>query len=376
MKRMVGVDIGATEVRVAEVAGIDASGHAIVTRLGLSPIEEGAISAGRIHKPEQVALALQRALKAAGVPRRGFILGMGNPEVAMTQVELPTSVKKSEREAAIRMGGLEISPNVPLEDASVSTQNIKTEVIDGIPMVTLSVAAVLQAQVDLLRTVCKLAGCEPRAIDLSGAALLRALTRLTPGAAEVASVVDIGSSKVTVATRDGLYLRSLRTVPGGGIEVSRALMTVTGEGFEQTEARKFKMKVRSMQRETKLEPSYGFGEEVELSSAERSSKAADDALTSAVELLVESVAQSIEADSSSMGAPPQAIIICGGTARLKGIKEKIQQRLGVPVAVGKPWLRIERSKRNALYLINGEEDPVTVMNLAVAVGLALWKEPS
>lgn len=374
MKRMVGVDLGATAVRVAEVAGIDTQGFAIVTRAGFSPVKDGSIVGGKIIDPQQVALALQRALKAAGVSRRGFILGFSSSDTGVSRVSLPTSIKPSERENAIRMSGHVVSSNISLSDAIITTQPIGTEISDGFPVVTLAVGAASKADIDTLKAVCKLAGCEPRALDFSGAALLRALTRSTPDAQEVATVVDIGSSKVTIATRSGLHMVSLRTFTGGGLEISRSLMEVTNESFEDVERRKFQMRVPASYQNASGLVSY-LEEEPSLTAEERLIKASEKALSAAAESLIESIAQPIEGDSSLIGELPQGITLVGGTSRLRGVKDKLQQRIGIPVVVGKPWLRLERSQRNALFFQGGQEDPVAVMDLTVAVGLALWKEP-
>jgi Tfp pilus assembly PilM family ATPase len=152
-------------------------------------------------------------------------------------------------------------------------------------------------------------------------------------------------------------------------------MSVTEDDFEGAELRKAGLSLTAS-RSFEAGPSYGFADEVEHRPDVLARRAVEDALNSSVDVMVESIAQSIDADGSGQGGPTQGITLCGGTARLPGLKARIQQRTGVPVLIGKPWVRVERSRHNALHLPGGQEDPVKVMNLAVAVGLALWKEPT
>ena len=99
MSKLVGVDIGSTSVRAVEVAGVDVKGYALISRIGSSPLPQGAVVAGRVRSPKDVSVALVRALRAAGLPRHGFILGMTSPDLALTTMVFPATVRASEREA-------------------------------------------------------------------------------------------------------------------------------------------------------------------------------------------------------------------------------------------------------------------------------------
>lgn len=375
MKKLVGIDIGATEVRVAEVSGIDARGQAIVTKIGLSPIKEGAIVGGQVKNPSDVALALQRAIKAAGVSKRGFILGMASPNVSLEHIELPSTIKKNEREQAIRIGEYPISPLFSLDKASIATQSISTEVRSGVQISTFAVASSLDEELEMLKKVCKLANCQPKAIDLSGAAILRSSVRLNPDLQEVATIVDIGASKVTVTTRVGPYMRSVRTSLGGGHDLTRALAAAMNESPEEAERRKHSMALSQGFEEQNRVQNYGFEEE-QITEEEFRANLANKTLSNSAGSLVELIANLIESDAATIGAYTEGVALCGGGARLKGIKDKLHHRTGLKVAVVDPFLRIEHSKRNEAFFTGEKENPVIVMNLAVAVGLALWKEPS
>jgi type IV pilus assembly protein PilM len=369
MASMVGLDIGTTAVRVVEVAGVDASGFAVVTKIGIASLPEGAISGGRIKQPDQVAIAVVRALKEAGLSRYGLVVGTAHPDLAVAKMLIPASILREERLSAVRSLGRSIAPTFTLEESDLSSSLVSVEQsAEGIPTATVDIVAVLSTELEQIRTVCKLARLAPRAVDLTGAALLRSLTRANPAYGEIGTVVDLGASKVTIATRQGLHLRSLRTALGGGYDLTRAITAITGESFEDAEQKKYGMRlIAPTARATSSYVDDEFGA--------RDTSPIDDALSGAVDLLVDTVAQSIESDAANHGSYTQGVTLCGGTALLRGLKDRLQSRVGVPVAIGRPWAEIERSKRNAAYFRDGMTDPRVLLSIAPAVGLALWRDP-
>lgn len=373
--RLVGVDVGSTAVRAVEVAGVDSDGFAVISKIGISLLPDGAVVAGRIRSPKDVAIALTRALREAGVPRQGFILGLTSPDVAVTTMAFPVSVRQSERDGAIRALGRAVSPTFGMEESSLATYLIGASG-DANGMSTIGVAAALAEDVAMLRAACDTARCAPRAIDLSGAALLRALTRVNPLTGEIGSIVDIGATKITVATRQGMYLRSLRTTVGAGSDLTRAIAGVTHETFAEAEERKYAMRLSSGGVRTGG-ASAGYGAEDGLSVlSQEGTSIVDMTLSSAVDVLVDTIAQSVETDAGNFGSLTQGVSLCGGTALLRGVKDRLQLRLGVPVSIGRPWADIERSRKNARFFVEGRPDPRVLLSLAAATGLALWKEPA
>jgi type IV pilus assembly protein PilM len=368
MKKMVGVDIGTTEVRAVEVAGVDSNSLAIITRVGVSPTPEGAIVGGRIKNPQLLATAMVRALKRAGLPSYGFVLNFSSPDVAMTTMTLPAAIRRDERESAIRALGRPLSANLPLEDSVITSQLLSAaETAEGFEVHTVAVAAALRSELDVIQSMCKMARCTPRAIDFGGVALIRALTRSQSTSNEVATVVDIGASKTSVATRVGPHVRSLRVTAGGGSELTRSLLSSYGGDFETAERAKYGMKLPGNTRKiasTYADDEYRGDKDPALQS-----------LASASDVLVDTIAQSIELDAANHGTYTQGVFLTGGTALLRGFKERLQQRVGVPVVVGRPWADIERSKRNVEMFVDGRPDPRLLFRLSTAVGLALWKEP-
>lgn len=383
MKR-VGVDIGSSAVRVVQVTGTDSGGYATIGRFGIAQLGEGAVVAGKIRNPQAVSMSLIRALKAAGASKYGFVVGLSSPEVAVGHLTLPASIEASERNGAIRAQEIQISPTVPLSESALSTNLVSVETTgENLEVASLVAAAALQSEVDLLRQVCRLANCTPQAIDLAGAATMRVLVRDRLNSTHVSTVVDIGSTKTTIVTREGLHLRSIRTAPGGGSELTRAIAGAGEWSYAEGEVRKKAMHVgrrptpsgRPGIDDASGYVGYGFVEETQTPGADQQLQSnVEDAMNSAIDMLVDQVAQSIEMDASNYGSMTKGVTIVGGTALLRGLKDRLQQRIGVEVHVGRPWAHLDPSKRHAGHFNDGVEDPQLMMELTTATGLALWRK--
>lgn len=376
MAKQIGVDIGSTSVRVVEVRGLDSRGYAIVSRVGYAPMRENAIVGGRIRNAVAVSQALIRALKQAGAAPYGFIAGYSAPEAAVGRMMLPSALKGDERIKALRTMDRQVSASLRLDDSTVSLNEIRRfATADGVSMTAIVVAAAAREEVEQLRQVFKLAKCSPRALDLAGAANMRALVRTVPDGNEVHTVVDIGATKTSIATRQGPHLRSLRQIPSGGSSFTRAIMGVTGDSRQEAEARQKIVSLVERPLSAPVEVSTGYGSTGRIEDGDDKQTILDESVSRVADDLVEQIASSIENDASNYGNSfTQGVVLCGATAQIPGLRERLSQRLGVPVQLGRPWATLERNRSNLLYLRDGQEDPRMMMELTTAIGLALWSQ--
>lgn len=376
MAKQVGVDIGSTTVRVVEVRGFDSRGYAVVTRVGYAPMRENAIVGGRIRNAVAVSQAVIRALKQAGVAPYGFVAGFSAPEAAVARMTLPSTLKGDERVKTLRTMDRQVSAALRLEDSVIALNEIKRfSTAEGMSMTAVVVAAAAREEVEQLRQVFKLAKCSPRALDLAGAANMRALVRTLQDGNEVHTVVDIGATKTSIATRQGPHLRSLRQVATGGSAFTRAIMGVTGDTRQEAEARQKIVSLLDRPAVAPVEVATGYGSTGRISEGDSERQTIlDEAVSRIADDLVEQISSSIENDASNYGNSfTQGVVLSGATAQIPGLRERLSQRLGVPVQLGRPWATLERNRSNLLYLRDGQEDPRMMMELTTAIGLAIWR---
>lgn len=378
MAKQVGVDIGSTNVRVVELRGLDSRGYAVVSRVGYAPVRENSIVAGRIRNTVAVSQAVIRALKQAGVSPYGFIAGFSAPEAAVARMTLPSALKGDERIKTLRTMDRQVSAALRLEDSVIALNEIRRfTTADGMLMSAVVVAAAAREEVEQLRQVFKLAKCSPRALDLSGAANMRALVRTMADGTEVHTIVDIGSTKTSITTRQGPHIRSLRQIAGGGSSFARAIMGVTGDTRQEAEARQkiISLVDRPVSGPVGVDTGYGSTGKINDGDAEKGG-ILDEVVSRVANDLLDQIASSIENDASNYGNSfTQGVVLCGAAAQIPGLRERLSQRLGVPVQLGRPWATLERNRSNLLYLRDGQEDPRMMMELTTAIGLALWKQP-
>jgi type IV pilus assembly protein PilM len=386
MKSMVGLDIGASSVRVAEVLGLDSQGYALVRRYASLPLRREAITSKGISQPELVAAAIQAVVRQARVTSAGLIVGINTTASGIVYEAAPFGLSTSERESMIRLSANEISPTVPLSDGAISTQVTGTDTRpDGAIMSQLLVGIAQRQHVDQIQKILKLARVKVQAIDFTGAATLRAYLRPPVGSTNVLAVIDIGSVFTNVAVAQGPYLRSLKTLPIGSASLTRAFLSVLGDSsdkvdindqYDKAEEIKANYEVKiegfSPNSENFYRPSYTDSSLSNSQESNTSHSQLDEAVDRALEELIVAIQGAIDADAASFagggsGTPIEGILLAGRGSLLRGFKDRLAQRLSVPVQLGRPIARVSGY---------AEEDmEQTLISLGSAIGLGLWEEP-
>lgn len=380
----VGVDIGSGSVRAVRVSKIDGDGFAVIDKFGIAQLVSDSVEAGHIKKTQTVAAAMIKALQAAG-STKNVIVGINIPEEAVARIALPAAIRPTERADSIRATSPQIGASLQLGEAELSLNYVRQELApDGSQMAAVIAAGVHHDQLEKILEVCRIAKVVPRAIDLSGAGLLRALVRDSPQSNDVAALVDVGATSTTVVIREGVYLRSVRVIPGGGDSLTRALESVMRDNKDAAEIRKLRMGLpvapdgqMSAQAQQVSAQGLGFDGILDQKDAYDEQLAArsqaEKHLSEAVDMLVDQIAQAIETDAQAMGVATPHVALCGGTALMRGFRQRLNRRLRVEVLIGHPWARLANTKEHAEYFREGREEPRIMLSLATATGLALWR---
>lgn len=384
--KTVGIELGSTAVRVVVCRPADSEGFATIERFGSAPVRREAVIAGRIRNKEAAATALFQALKAAGVSgsrgiSRRAVVGVTTPEPALGRFQVPTSVRPGERVSTLRANSVQVG-HLPLSEVALSTHQIETTTdTAGNKVTNLNVAAVPEADLTAALDVCHLAGITPMAVDLAASGVFRALVRDVPTSDVVTSIVDIGATQTVVLSREGVNLRSVRSLAAGGDDLTRAIAAVLKEDLDAAELRKHRLRLTSAATSGPVSIDSGYGSEaiVEADYGDEvaSATAVENALVVAADSLVDQIAQAIELDVQQYRTAPAQVALCGGTSLLRGLKDRLQRRLNLEVIIGHPWAKLANNKANKpFFTAEGREDPRVLLSLAGATGLALWSLPS
>ena len=161
-KSRIGIDIGSTAVRIAEVQQGD---RPSVVRLGQVPLPLGAVEAGEVQRPDQVGAALERLLEVSGIKGREVYMGMANAKVVAREISLPWLPEKELRSAL----GFQVQEFIPMppEDAIMDFELLDQGEVDGQKMQNLLLVAAPRQSIAAHVEAAERAGLSPLGIDFA-----------------------------------------------------------------------------------------------------------------------------------------------------------------------------------------------------------------
>lgn len=223
-KRIVGVDIGNTSIRAVELS--DPTGaNPTVERFHQVPLPEGAARSGDVLEVHTVATALKRLWSEGGFKSRNVALGMGNQRVLARDLTVPRMPLARIRES-LPFQVQEMLP-VPVGDAILDFYPISEETTDQGPVINGLLVAAIKEAVMANVTAVQLAGLTPVEVDLIPFALTRVHMRGEAARGTVA-LIDVGSTTTNVVIATDGVPQFVRIIPGGGDEITSALVQRLG----------------------------------------------------------------------------------------------------------------------------------------------------
>jgi type IV pilus assembly protein PilM len=230
VRGVVGLDIGTTAVRAAQVAA--RRSPAVLERIEEVPLPIGAVVDGRVADAAAVAEALTLLWRKGKFSGKRVRLGVANPWVVAKPVHLPALSPRVLRGSLRRLLADQLP--VRVEDVELDCIALGEQTAPGGQRLrALAVAADRGMLGDLLAAV-RLAKLVPVGVDLAPIALLRALHSGNGGDV----LIDVGAHGTSLLVRDGSLPVYVRLLPVGGDQVTRALVDRLGLAPETAEAAK------------------------------------------------------------------------------------------------------------------------------------------
>lgn len=331
----VGLDIGSTAIRAAEVQ-LGRSGP-VVTNVGWVPLPAGAVSGGVVHDEDAVTAALRQLWASARIRTKRVVLGVTNRQLVVREMSVANVPVKELRKTL----PFQVRPILPLQ--------VEQSLLDFYPLENpgtnktvrgLLIAAPKEAVLTAIRAT-ERAGLYVGRVDLASFALLRAASRLDT---KVEALVDIGAQTTNVVVHaDGGPL-IVRTIPTGGAEITETIAKRLSLPLPEAEAVKCRVGLRAV-----------AGQE-----------------HAAVVRAVRPLFNEIRSSFAYLTTGDQQILVsrlsvCGGSAMMPGLPDALSADLGVDVVMADPTSRVRGPKRgtDVLDQVRG--------SAAVCIGLALGK---
>nr|WP_210737015.1 type IV pilus assembly protein PilM [Cellulomonas hominis] len=349
--RVIGLDIGTSAVRAAELALTPPSKRsrstATLTRFGSVALPPGAVRDGEVAEPEIVAGALKRLWAEQRFASKEVVIGVGNQRVVVRELDLPWMPPDQVR-AALPFQVQELLP-MPIDEALLDF--FPTGQTDG-PQGQMMHGMLVAAQRDTVRAnvmAVESAGLRPLMVDLSAFALMRALVR-GDYADRVVGLVEIGASTTQVVVAAHGVPRLVRTIPLGGEQVTTALAQRLSIATPEAEA-------------LKREAGLGFVSPPEL-------RDAGDVISSVVNGLVEAVRNTfVYYQGNNPGAGIEGVLLTGGGAHLPGLGQFLASASRLPVAYGDVLADVRLDKAVAPRIGEGM-GTLVAMSIGLAYGAA------
>ena len=370
----IGVDVGSTAVRVAEVAAGDIP---VIVRAAQVPIAPGIVESGEVRQPDALAGALRELWDMSGVKSKQVHLGVGNQRVVVREVALPWLPEKELRETL----GFQVQEFIPMaaDEAVLDFDPLGEIDQGGRRMVRILLVAAHKPMVNALVDAALAAKLDPQGIDLSPFAVIRAVGTGDEGldldAGGDEAIIDIGAQVTSICVHDRGVTRFVRMLPSGGRDITLALAAGLGVTDDVAERLKRGESVEALEApgegDMPLPPPGEAGVPLP-PQADRSpqlpppAEIRDLALTRAMSF-VDEVRSSLEFYTAQMpNAQIGRVLVVGGGSRLDGLLDLLQERLPVPVDRGRLFERVKSEIE-----LSAEASTEAEAVLSVAVGLAI-----
>jgi type IV pilus assembly protein PilM len=368
----IGVDVGSTAVRVAEVAAGDVP---VIVRAAQVPLPPGVVEAGEVRQPEVVAEALGELWSKSGVKSKQVHLGVGNQRVVVRELALPWLPEKELRDTL----GFQVQEFIPMaSDEAVLDFDLLGEMDQGgRRMVRILLVAAHKPMVNALVEAALAAKLDPQGIDLTPFAVIRAVGMGDEGldldSSGDEAIIDIGAQVTSICVHDRGVTRFVRMLPSGGRDITLAV--ASGLGVDEEVAERLKRGERFggiADAAPDVESVTDGAPAVQLpppADAPDPAAVRNLALTRAGGFADE-IRSSLEFYTAQMpNAQIGRVLVVGGGSRLDGLLELLQERLPVPVDRGRLF---ERAKSEVELSAEASAEAEAVLSVAVGLAIPAW----
>ncbi len=233
-KGRIGLDIGSTAVRAAELDGGDPP---TVVKAAQVPLPGGAVENGEVKDPTLVTQALRELWERGGFKARRVFMGVGNQRVVVREIALPYLPDKELRASL----GFQVQEFIPMavDEAVLDYDPIGEFEQDDRRMLRMLLVAAQRQMVDISISAATAAKLEPVGLDLVPFALVRAVGTTGVGMdleeEGDEAIIDIGAHVTNIVVHARGTVRFVRILPSGGRDVTLAIMRGIGVADEVAE---------------------------------------------------------------------------------------------------------------------------------------------
>lgn len=345
--RVIGLDIGTTAVRAAQVefGSGGPAGKSVPTliKVGQVPLPLGVVRDGEVTDQSVVSQAIKQLWSQTKLDGKDVVIGIGNQRVVVRDLDLPWMPL-----AAIK-GSLpyQVQDSLPMQASEALLDYFPTgeyEAETGRTVRGMLVAAQRETVSANVMAV-EGAGLRPTVVDLNAFALLRSLARGDLAQRTVA-LVDIGARLTNVVIASAGMPMLVRILRAGGQDVTDAVGTALQVTAAEAEV-------------AKREIGIGYAVTPQMA-------AASEVISTVTRTLLESIRNTFSYyGGNHPGAGVEVVVLTGGGSHLPGLGQYLASASRLPVTLGDPFAGMKTAKGSGREAFAGLESV-----LALPVGLA------
>ncbi|MBI3898752.1 MAG: pilus assembly protein PilM [Gammaproteobacteria bacterium] len=339
---LVGIDISSSAVKVLELS--KEGEHYRVERYAVEPLPQNAVVEHAITEVEQVADAVERAVKRSGTRCKHAAVAIPAAHVITKVIKMPANLSDQERQTQIEMEADHYIP-YPLDEVNLDYQVLQMQE-PGATEVDVLMAACRKEIVDDYLAVIQGRGLTPGVVDIETYAMENAyglIAHHMPGGGmeKTVATIDVGATETTINVMHNNRSVYTRHHSFGGRQLTEEIQRRYGLSYEEAGLAK---------KQGGLPDNYQT-----------------DVLRPFMEAMCQEIMRALQFFySSSPFNSVDQLLLAGGCAQIPSIDELVAARIGVPAMVANPFTSMSLSTRVKPQLLSNDAP-----SLMISCGLAL-----
>lgn len=311
---LLGIDIGSSSVMLVELSH-DKTGHLVLDRCAIEPLEAGWVVDGNIEKFDEVAEVVRRVVKKSGTRTHNVAMALPPSAVISKKILLPGGLSEAELEIQVES---EANKYIPFSLDEVSLDFcVLGPSANSSGDVEVLIAASRKEKVQDRQGLAEAAGLKPVVVDVESYASRLATTRLienmpNKGVDTMVALFDVGSlttSMQVIRNDEVLYERDQAF---GGAQLTQLIVRQYGFSAEEAELKK---------RSGELPEDYESG-----------------VLKPFVESLTQEIARALQFFfASTPNNRVDYVMLAGGSSSLTGLTESVTQQTSFACLLVNPF---------------------------------------
>ena len=339
---VIGIDVSSSACKVLELSQQD--GHVRVERYAVEPLPQNSVVEHAITEVEQVAQAVERAVKRSGTRCKYAAVAVAGAHVITKTIRMPANLNDADLQTQIEMEADHYIP-YPLDEVNMDYQ-VLGPAEDNPEEIEVLMAACRKEIVDDYVAVIQGPGLSPAIVDIETYAMENAYALIAEhmpggGMEKTVGVLDVGATTTNINVIHNNRSVYSRDHTFGGRQLTEEIQRRYGLSYEEAGLAK---------KQGGLPDNYQT-----------------DVLRPFMEAMCQEAMRALQFFySSSPFNSVDQVLLAGGCAQIPGIDEMVAARLGVPAMVANPFASMSLASRIKPQMLANDAP-----SLMISCGLAM-----